>query len=93
MKILVLVVLLAGVGLFMDAAIEGYLGHARAYAPGSGASLVDVEADRAPGGFAGIMAYQRIRAVLCTSAGWFLWSRLKRADAWDPFMVGREESR
>jgi hypothetical protein len=84
MKILAFAILLFGCGLFIDAGLEQYSGHARAYPPRRSISLIDVHRDQKPSEFKSIMTYQWIRAALCVGAGYFLLSWVRRADSLDP---------
>jgi TRAP-type C4-dicarboxylate transport system permease small subunit len=85
MKTLAYILFLLSTGLFVDASIEQFSGHAKAYSPIRNITLIDIYREKQPSEFKGIMAYQWIRVSLIAGAGYIFLSLGRRADSLDPF--------
>jgi hypothetical protein len=84
MKIAACILFLISAGFFVDAGVDQFTGHAKAYSPGRASRLHEAYRDKDPVGFKGLMSYQWIRASLAAGAGFILLSIIRRADSLNP---------
>lgn len=75
-------------GLLADACVEQASGQAKALSPGRQVRVVEATRSENPEEYKGIMSYQWIRGFALLGCGYFLLSRIRRADRLDPFSTG-----